>query len=466
MAHSNPWDEPLLSGHHSDDDNFNDDDNDNHDVNYSHDFAASSQSSYTRPTTAPTAPAPLSPSSSSSPERVLYPSLSQTTTTTVPSTSSGKRVTPYEHEHVSEAPPPSYEATINKDNLPQLHDIYDHLRGPPGQRGRDIKDRIPSESISASHYQSGGGGSSSSSGGGPSVPRVVSPSEPNYGSTSSQAELGLRGPIALGSHNDDDDGEYAQDVDRLLGPDGVAAIATNANADGESSDDDDDKDDDAKSCWTVASDGRAWGSLCYMLFGLLPWTLFCFAWTLAFFISSSVLLIIPPLGYLFMIFSVTSWRALARVDLELSAVLVSNTVRQRYPFIPAKIYIPCEPGPAWRPPRFFGHELPLPNFVNRRLQSRHASRARRPKNLWHRGAKHLRASMGDRHSIRSLFYFLVWKMMFALPVAIVVLVMFSVTVPFMVCLLPTLLIMSRAFANWQYRWAVKWLSEKPAPIVL
>ncbi|KAG0303862.1 hypothetical protein BGZ98_006201 [Dissophora globulifera] len=337
-------------------------------------------------------------------------------------------------------PPPSYETVIIKDDLPQL---------------RDIKDKKLSELRSASYYEFGGGSSSSSSKCGPSVARVASPND-----------LGLTGQIALGSANDHDDGENARDVDRLLGPDGVAAIASHTNAGSESDDDDDKDDDDANSYWTVVGDDRAWGSLCYMLFGLLPWTLFCYCWTLTIFISASVLLIIPPLGYPFMVLSVTSWRALARVDLELSAALVSNTVRQRYPFIPAEIYIPCEPGPAWRPPRFFGYELPLPDFINRRLQRRHASRSRRPKNLWYRGTKHLKATMGDRHSIKSLFYFLVWKMMFALPVAIVVLIMFSVTMPFMICLLPTLLAMSRAFANWQYRWAVNWLSEKPAPIIV
>ncbi|KAF9947633.1 hypothetical protein BGZ65_008667, partial [Modicella reniformis] len=45
-----------------------------------------------------------------------------------------------------EEAPPSYEAIIAKDNdITQLHDNYDHLRGPPGQRGQDIKIRIPTE---------------------------------------------------------------------------------------------------------------------------------------------------------------------------------------------------------------------------------------------------------------------------------------------------------------------------------
>ncbi|KAF9355381.1 hypothetical protein BGX26_006629 [Mortierella sp. AD094] len=381
----------------------------------------------------PTAPESLYPSFSQ--ENVSYPPLQQT----------------------PEEAPPSYEAVITKD-IPQIHDNYDHLRGPPSQRGKELKDRIPAESLSSSYYQSGTGAGASSSRGneaGPSVPRVYPPIDSDYGSTSSPVasgpELGSRGPIAIGS---DEEADLAQDIDRLLGAE---------DTDNHSNSQEDDEADN--SCWTVAGDGQAWAALGFFIVLILPWTLFCFAWTLAFVILSSVLMIIPPLGYLFTVMSVTSWRALARVDLALSAAMVSNTVLTRFPYIPAKVFIAPEPGPAWNPPRFFGHEMPLPEFIRQRLRNRHASRSRRPKNLWHQGAKHMKATL-DRHTISSMFYFLVWKMMFGIPIFIVVVTLFSLTIPFMVCFLPSLLVVSRTFANWQYRWAVNWLSEKPAPIVL
>ncbi|KAF9993052.1 hypothetical protein BGZ80_008565 [Entomortierella chlamydospora] len=361
-----------------------------------------------------TAPEPFSQ------ENIIYPQLQQT----------------------PEEAPPSYEAVITKD-IPQIHDNYDHLRGPPSQRGKELKDRIPPESLSSSYYQpatgAGASSSSSSSEAGPSVPQPYPPIDSNYGSTSS-------GPISTGG---DEEADLAQDIDRLLGA--------------EDTNNQDDETD--SSCWTVAGDGQAWAALGFFIVLLLPWTLFCFAWTLAFVILSSVLMIIPPLGYLFTVMSVTSWRALARVDLVLSAFLVSDTVQARFPYIPAEIFIAPEPGPGWKPPRIFGYEMPLPEFIQQKMRNRHASRSRRPRNLCYRGAKHMKAIL-DRHTISSMFYFLIWKMMFGIIIFIVVVILFSLTVPFMICFLPSLLVVSRTFANWQYRWAVTWLSEKPAPIVL
>ncbi|KAF9940255.1 hypothetical protein BGZ67_008022 [Mortierella alpina] len=392
---------------------------------------------------------PEPPTSLPSAPPALYPTINESSESSHVTTISAA------HDALDDSPP-SYEAVITKD-ITQLHDNYDHLRGPPGQRGQDMKARIPAESLSASHYQSAGAGSSSGNSG---------PSE-GYGSTSAGAcghpgivhsptsahapNLGLQGQIAL-----DDDADYAQDVDRLLGADQESI--------GDLSTEGDDPADD--SCWAVAGDGRAWMVLCYLIFVLLPWSIFCYAWTFCIMLVALVAMIVPPLGYLITIASVASWRSLARVDLVLSSALVSHEIRLRYPHVTAKVYIAAEPGPAWTAPRLFGRELPLPEFIRRRLQSRHTARGRRAKNLWHRGAKHFRATVTDRHTIRSLFYFLIWKMMYAIPIFLVVVVYFCLTIPFMICLLPSLLSMSKVFANWQYRWAVTWLSEKPAPIVL
>ncbi|KAF9125598.1 hypothetical protein BGW39_007283 [Mortierella sp. 14UC] len=368
-----------------------------------------------------------------------------------------------------EEAPPSYDTVIAKD-IPQLHDNYDHLRGPPGQRGRDIKDRIPSESIA--RYQSGGQGGSSSSGGGsggagsssghagPSNINTTSPYEqqPHYGATraithsptTAQAPpLGLAGQIALEPDNDDD---FAQDIDRLLGEDSQTGLADN-----------DDPSD--RSCWTIIGDQSAWIALFFMIVVLLPWTIFCFAWVLSFGLVAMVLMIIPPIGYLFSVFAVFSIRALARVDLVLSALLVSDAVVAKYPYFNSQVFIAPEPGSAWQQPRLFGHTIPLPEFMRRRLERRQAARNRRPKNLWHRGANHLKTIL-DGHTTKGFFYFVAWKMMFAIPIFVVTVVLFSLNVPFMVCFLPSLLNISKAFANWQYRWAVTWLSGKPAPIVL
>ncbi|KAF9921779.1 hypothetical protein FBU30_008179 [Linnemannia zychae] len=370
------------------------------------------------------------------------------------------------NQTVPEEAPPSYDAVIAKD-IPQLHDNYDHLRGPPGQRGRDIKERIPSESIA--RYQLGGeGGSGSSSGAGSSsgrpVPSAISSSSPgsqgayDYGSTrvilhsptSAQAPpLGLTGQIALGQDNDDD---FAQDIDRLLGEDNLVSPHG-------------DDDTSEHSCWSIVGDQNAWIALFFMIIVLLPWTIFCFVWVLTFSLVAMVLMIIPPIGYLFAVFAIFSIRALARVDLVLSNLLISDAIAEKYPYFTCQVFIAPEPGPAWQQPRMFGYTMPLPDFIKRRLERRQAARNRRPKNLWHRGANHLKTIL-DGHTTKGFFYFVVWKMMFAIPIFVVTLVIFALNVPFMICFLPSLLNVSKTFANWQYRWAVTWLSGKPAPIVL
>ncbi|KAG0320163.1 hypothetical protein BGZ97_000601 [Linnemannia gamsii] len=406
----------------------------------------------------------MSKSNSNGDQDSQYPFLPQQQQQQQPQTSHS--TTPSLHNQpLPEEAPPSYDAVIAKD-IPQLHDNYDHLRGPPGQRGRDIKDRIPSESIA--RFQSEQGGSSSSAG--PSISSSVaaaaaagshgasSPYEPHYGATrviahsptSAQAPPlgGLTGQIALGSESDE---EFAQDIDRLLGQDGETTSF--------------DDDPSERSCWTIVGDQNAWIALLFMLVVLLPWTIFCFAWVLTFGLVAMILMIIPPIGYLFTVFAVFSIRALARVDLVLSSLLVSDAIIAKYPYIASQVFIAPEPGPAWQQPSLFGYTLPLPTFIRNRLESRHAARNRRPKNLWHRGANHLKTIL-DGHSTKGFFYFVLWKMMFAIPIFVVTVTLFALNVPFMVCFLPSLLNITKAFANWQYRWAVTWLTGKPSPIIL
>ncbi|KAF9179064.1 hypothetical protein BGZ51_005698 [Haplosporangium sp. Z 767] len=439
--------------------------------------AASSHSTYipSSPSLAPIAEpsAPTSPMVSS-----IYPSFTPSDTqqlhqnqennqheafTTIPSAEAVSSTdSPYDNDDDS---PPSYETVINKD-IAQIHDTYEHLQGPPSQRGNDIKTAIPPESLPwSSNYQSAGAGSSSSSsnGSGPSgasssFSHASAPPGPIYvatvvplstydithSPTTTQAPLlGLQGQIALG----EEETENADDMDRLLG--------TWNETDSASEDDPSDK-----SCWSIAGNELAWINLGYMTFILLPWSCFCYAWTITVVMFAMIMMIIPPIGYFFTILAVTSWRALARADLALSSALVSDEIRQRYPFIKAQVYLEPEPGPAWTAPRLFGYELPLPGFIQRKMQSRHAARSRRPKGLWRRGSKHLKAVVNDRHTISSMFYFMIWKMMFAIPVFMIVVIYFCLTLPFMVCLLPSLLSMVNVFAKWQYQWAVCWLGEK------
>jgi len=193
-------------------------------------------------------------------------------------------------------------------------------------------------------------------------------------------------------------------------------------------------------------------ALAYILVVLLPWALFCFIWTLATLIVAAFSMIIPPLGYLIVIPVVTSWRALARVDLVVSRALVARHVRERYQHATAPVFV-MPPGPVSASSSWNTHS------------TRHRRR-RQTKNLWHRGAKHLKATINNKHTVKSMFYLMIWKLFYALPIFLVIIVFSVLTVPFMICLLPTLLILSRALINWQFRWAVVWLTEKPQPIAL
>ncbi|KAF9301071.1 hypothetical protein BGZ74_007189 [Mortierella antarctica] len=351
--------------------------------------------------------------------------------------------------------PPAYEV-IDKD-VPQLHDNYDHLRGPPGQRGQDIKGRIPADSYTSNRYSIHDDNGAGSSSAGPSRPtQSTNPyanlsNEPIHYGSSRTPHLGLTGQIVLPT---DEDEQYAREVDHLLG----------------AGDDDTDTDSTTKDkrdrCCYVANFGQAWLAFAYLLLGILPWSVFCFGWTLAWAIAGSVSLIFPPVGYFLMIFAVTSWRALARADLALSRYLVSDEIAARYPCIYAPVYIPREPSPPWTHPTLFGRKIPLPEFMRRKLESRHRHRSRRPKNLWARSVSHLKETVNNAHTVKSMFYFMTWKLLLALPVFVVVVVLTCFTAPFMLCLLPTLLAVCQEFANWQYRWAVAWLSEKPSPIIL
>ncbi|KAF8980243.1 hypothetical protein BGZ46_004463 [Entomortierella lignicola] len=338
--------------------------------------------------------------------------------------------------------PPSYEAAIIRDR-PQIHDNYDHLRGPVGQRGVDIKTRIPLDSTPSSHYQSGGSGSGSNSGGVGSSSRPEASENPGarYGSISPPQSTSsrlnniaqpsapniLHGQVSQGR---EDDELHSRDVDRLLGP----------SSDGHEF-------EEPESGWGIVGSGKAWLGLAYLIFILFPWSLFCFIWTLVTGIISAITMIVPPIGYLFLIATITSWRALARVDLVISKSLVSWQVSEKYPHAQARIFVA------------------LPES-SQSLQSTRRSRSRRSKNLWQRGSEHLKATLCNKHTFGSMSYFLIWKFIFALVLFPIILLFIVVAIPFMVCLLPSLLAFARMLINWQFRWAVFWLAEKKQPIAL
>ncbi|RGB34280.1 hypothetical protein C1646_760760 [Rhizophagus diaphanus] len=68
--------------------------------------------------------------------------------------------------------------------------------------------------------------------------------------------------------------------------------------------------------WQEVYKLNAWASIFYLVFWFPPWTLFCFVWVLCTGSISVVFsLVLPPLGYLFSIATVVSWRSLARIEI-------------------------------------------------------------------------------------------------------------------------------------------------------
>ncbi|KAG0026070.1 hypothetical protein BGZ82_009647, partial [Podila clonocystis] len=357
--------------------------------------------------------------------------------------------------------PPSYEHIIK--DLPQIHDNYDHLRGPPGQRGVDVKTRIPLDSTPASHYQNGASGS-----GGPSAPRAASP-DTRYGAITQQPpssstlvlpsapsalHSGLQGQTALGR---EDDSHHFRAVDRLLGPDGQASTRPGSDTSSEHGD----GEEEPPSHWSIVGESRVWIGLFFTVVVLLPWAVFCFVWTIVTLIIASVTMVVPPVGYFFAMATITSWRALARVDLAMATHLVTPQVRSKHPHKIEKVFVPV-PDSVSSPP---AHSSSTSSDSTNGTTTHRRSRIRRS-NMWSKGSLHLNAAIKNKHTLKAMSYFMIWKMIFALPIFIVTVAFAGLTVPFLVCLLPSLLIVNRAFMGWQFRWSIVWLAEKKQPIIL
>ncbi|KAF9584626.1 hypothetical protein BGW38_005807 [Lunasporangiospora selenospora] len=210
----------------------------------------------------------------------------------------------------SDEQPPSYEAS-SIDSRPQLHDNYDHLRGPPGQRGVDVKTRIPLES-----EESGGAGAGSSSQAAAGAGVATAAGVASYGaahgrspSSGQQPQGSLRGQRAIGP--DQDDEAHARDTDRLLGPNHHDHHHSDSESESDCSDSDAEhgrangarRKRDDPSHWSVVGKRQAWLSLLYTVLVLVPWAGFCFAWTVLTMLLCILSMLIPPCGYVIVVIS-------------------------------------------------------------------------------------------------------------------------------------------------------------------
>ncbi|KAF9153082.1 hypothetical protein BG015_004098 [Linnemannia schmuckeri] len=386
-----------------------------------------------------------------------------------------------------EEEPPSYESSVirNVTTIPhQIHDNYDHLRGPPGQRGVDIKTRIPLDSTPAEHFQSGSGSGSNAGGSGSQQqpPRqygatthsdASAPPTNSSSSAASSAATATRPFQGQPSHGrSDDDAQHSRDVDRLLGPNS-STHGNNARPN--------DEEEEPKTHWSIVGDGKAWTAFFYILFIVVPLSLFFFVWSMATLIISAVSMIFPPVGYFVVIATVTSWRALGRLDLVLSRALVPKDVRERHPYLTFDIFV--TPGSeecahhgihsstssTSPPPTNATGAPPTSSSASETYTTAEGEvrqRRRKPRNVFDKSATHLSASFSNKHTLKTLSYLLIWKLVLAVPIFCIVVVFACLTLPLIFCLLPSLLIICRAFVHWQFRWAIIWLAERHKPIAL
>jgi len=344
-------------------------------------------------------------------------------------------------KHSEEELPPSYEFTM-KSNIPQIHDNYAHLIGPPGQRG-DVKVRIPLDSTPASHYQEGGSGSGSGSRlaeGSAAAAQygAISPSSPpSSGRSNNHASPNrLQGQVSQGR---DDDDLHSRDVDRLLGPGGNPQSGGRGHLAGNRY-----EEEERKSYWSIVYDGKAWMALVVVVVVLLPWAIFCFLWTLITGITAGLTMIVPPIGYVATVAVITTWRALAKFDLFMARQLVGPRVVEENLYEPPSVFITLSDDAA----------AGGGGASRRRTRDRDC------------GARHASVAWNNPLTVKILFYFLLGKFLFGLVMFVGVLVLGVFTIPLLICLLPLLLRVGRKVMVWQFQWAIFWLAKKAQPIAL
>lgn len=208
--------------------------------------------------------------------------------------------------------------------------------------------------------------------------------------------------------------------------------------------------DSSRTYWSVIRDPKAWLSLAAILMLILPWSILCFVWTLVTGIIALLTMIVPPIGYLVVVGTVTSWRALAKMDLLMARSLVSQATIDDNPYEPPVVFVSTDAQPTvWNG----GH----PHARGQQQQQQQDRMC---------GARHAKLVAGTRLTPMMLVYFILCKFAFALMAFIAVLVLGVVTVPLIICLLPLLLRLSQRVIEWQFQWAVLWLGERPRPIAL
>ncbi|CAG8467649.1 5529_t:CDS:2 [Funneliformis caledonium] len=94
-------------------------------------------------------------------------------------------------------------------------------------------------------------------------------------------------------------------------------------------------------------DKRNWFALIYLLLWDLNFILFSFMWIVFTFCISISMMIIPPIGYILLTWSVLSWRALAHLEfLAFNLVFTSSFSPSFAPILPPA-HIPREPGQGY-----------------------------------------------------------------------------------------------------------------------
>ncbi|RHZ50551.1 hypothetical protein Glove_495g29 [Diversispora epigaea] len=189
-----------------------------------------------------------------------------------------------------------------------------------------------------------------------------------------------------------------------------------------------------KSFFSPLEESRNWVAMAYLILWDLPYACFCFGWVIGSFIGGFCSLIFPPVGYVLLLFSVYSWRMLARLEIAILNSISSPSD------IALSTHTPLPSITRISPPILFSnmnhhHVIPSGRF------------------------EYLFSLLKDRFTIRAVIYFAFTKLLISIIVFTLAITLFALGISFILCLLPFCLRMSRLMVKLEARMARKHLLD-------
>ncbi|CAG8545586.1 2101_t:CDS:2 [Diversispora eburnea] len=190
-----------------------------------------------------------------------------------------------------------------------------------------------------------------------------------------------------------------------------------------------------KSFFSPLEEGRNWAAMAYLILWDLPYACFCFGWVIGSFIGGFCSLIFPPVGYVILLFSVYSWRMLARLEIAILNSISSPSDIALSTHTPLPSITRVSPQILFSNMNQYHHVIPSGRF------------------------EYLFSLLKDRFTIRAVIYFVFTKLLISIIVFTLAITLFALGISFMLCLLPFCLRMSRLLVKLEARMVRKCLLD-------